>query len=88
MTKRYLPHIPILRWWKKERKDIYEDRKGIENNNNSNGRTGRMFWRSKERIKKAGDRNDKKIFTTYSVIMILKKERKECIWKQEEYWKL
>lgn len=64
---------------KKERKDVYEGRKSIEDNNNSNGRAGRMFRRSKERIKKAGDRNDKKIFTTYSVIMILKKERKECI---------
>lgn len=63
----------------KERKDVYEGRKSIEDNNNSNGRAGRMFRRSKGRIKKAGDRNDKKIFTTYSVIMILKKERKECI---------
>ena len=36
---------------KKERKDVYEGRKSIEDNNNSNGRAGRMFRRRKRKIK-------------------------------------
>ena len=77
MTKRYLPHIPFMWFGRKieERNDIYESRKSVENYNASNCRINRIFRRNKRKIKREGDDcYDKKIFTTYSIIIVDKRK--------------
>ena len=61
--------------WKKERDDKYESRKSVENYNASNCRIDRIFRKNKRKIKREGDDcYDKKIFTTYSIIIVNKRK--------------